>query len=133
MKLLIIRPQPGNDASAKRAREAGFEAVQFPFFEVQPRLWSAPDPSGYDALLITSANAIRHAGAQLDVLRHLPVHAVGVRSGEKARQAGLGVQSEGTGDAAQALQVAADAGHQSSSPAFQKPLLRLQVPAGARW
>jgi len=111
MKLLIIRPQPGNDASAKRAREAGFEAVQFPFFEVQPRLWSAPDPSGYDALLITSANAIRHAGAQLDVLRHLPVHAVGVRSGEKARQAGLGVQSEGTGDAAQALQVAADAGH----------------------
>ena len=111
MKLLIIRPHPGNDASAKRAREAGFDVIQFPFFEVRSRAWQAPDPSGYDALLITSANAIRHAGPQLGALRHLPVHAVGVRSGEEARQAGLSVQSEGTGDAAQALQAAADAGH----------------------
>ncbi|RDV01600.1 uroporphyrinogen-III synthase [Sphingorhabdus pulchriflava] len=111
MNLLIIRPQPGNDASAKRAREAGFKVTQFPFFKVRACPWSAPDPARYDALLITSANAIRHAGPQLDMLRHLPVHSVGVRSGDQARQAGLGVQSEGTADAAQALQAAADAGH----------------------
>ena len=111
MKLLIIRPQPGNDASAKRVREAGFDVTQLPFFEVRACPWSAPDPSEYDALLITSANAIRHAGAQLDMLRHLPVHAVGVRSGDQARQAGLGVVSEGSGDAAQALQAAIVAGH----------------------
>lgn len=111
MKLLIIRPQPGNDASAKRAREAGFDVIQFPFFEVRSRAWQAPDPSGYDALLITSANAIRHAGPELGAMSHLPVHAVGVRSADEARQAGLKVHSEGTGDAAQALQAAADAGH----------------------
>ena len=111
MKLLIIRPQPGNDASAKRARDAGFDVIQFPFFEVRGSAWQAPDPSGYDALLITSANAIRHAGPELGAVRHLPVHAVGVRSADEARQAGLKVDSEGTGDATQALQAAADAGH----------------------
>ena len=59
MKLLIIRPEPGASISAERAREAGMTPVVLPFFEVQAVAWQQPDPADYDALLLTSANAVR--------------------------------------------------------------------------
>lgn len=111
MRLLIIRPQPGNDASARRAREAGFEPVQLPFFEVRARGWDAPVPSRFDALLITSANAVRHAGAGLDVYGALPVHAVGRNSADAVAAKGLTLASTGTGGVDEALQKAIAAGH----------------------
>lgn len=60
-----------------------------PFFRIASRAWSVSDPSAYDAVLVTSANAIRHAGARLDDLRALPFHAVGERSAEAISDAGL--------------------------------------------
>jgi uroporphyrinogen-III synthase len=111
MKLLIIRPQPGNDASAERAREAGFDPVQMPFFEVRARDWDAPDPSHFDALLITSANAVRHAGDGLDVYSALPVHAVGRNSANAVAAKGLTLASTGTKGVDEALQLAVAAGH----------------------
>ncbi|MBP6379952.1 MAG: uroporphyrinogen-III synthase [Sphingorhabdus sp.] len=111
MKLLIIRPQPGNDASAKRAREAGFDPVQLPFFEVRARGWDAPDPSHFDALLITSANGVRHAGAGLDIYSALPVHAVGRNSADAVAAKGLTLASTGTKGVDEALQMAIAAGH----------------------
>lgn len=112
MKILIIRPQPGNDASAKRAREAGFEPLQLPFFEVRPHGWEAPDAAHFDALLITSANAVRHAGAGLAVYAHLPVHAVGRNSADAAKDAGLTLASAGTKGVDEVLQAAQATGHQ---------------------
>ncbi|MGC1468088.1 MAG: uroporphyrinogen-III synthase [Sphingorhabdus sp.] len=111
MKLLIIRPQPGNNASAKRAREAGFEPLQLPFFEVRARGWDAPDPSYFDALLITSANAVRHAGGGLDVYEALPVHAVGRNSADAVAAKGQTLASTGTKGVDEALQLASAAGH----------------------
>ncbi len=111
MKLLIIRPQPGNDASAARARAAGFEPVQLPFFAVRPRIWQVPDAQDYDALLITSSNAVRHAGAALSRLHTLPVHAVGRVSAEAAREAGLNLASSGSKGAADAIAAAQAADH----------------------
>lgn len=111
MKILIIRPQPGNDASARRARDAGFTPIQLPFFAVRARGWDAPDPARFDALLITSANAVRHAGAQIAALRALPVHAVGSNSAEAVQAAGLQLASSGTEGIAMALENASAAGH----------------------
>ena len=111
MKLLIIRPEPGASASAERAREAGLEPVLLPFFEVQAVKWNLPDPADYDALLLTSANAVRFGGAMLESLRTLPVHAVGERTAEAARTARLDVVSVGTSDAAAAVKAASDMGH----------------------
>jgi uroporphyrinogen-III synthase len=111
MKLLIIRPEPGASASAERAREAGLEPLLLPFFEVQAVAWDSPDPAGYDALLLTSANAVRFGGAGLESLRALPVHAVGERTAEAARAARFNVATVGTSDAAAAVKAASDIGH----------------------
>ncbi|MGL5839734.1 MAG: uroporphyrinogen-III synthase [Sphingorhabdus sp.] len=111
MRLLIIRPEPGATASAKRAHEAGFEPVVVPFFEVRPRDWVAPNADRFDALLITSANAVRHAGSQLQVLAHLPVHAVGINSAQASADAGLRLASTGMTDVADAIEAAAAAAH----------------------
>ncbi|MEW6576153.1 MAG: uroporphyrinogen-III synthase [Pseudomonadota bacterium] len=111
MKILIIRPQPGNDASAARAQKAGHTPIQLPFFEVRMRDWDAPDPAQFDALLITSANAVRHAGNQLDAFAALPVHAVGRNSADAVRAAGFNLASTGNTGAEQAIENAREAGH----------------------
>lgn len=111
MRLLIIRPQPGNDASARRAQEAGFEPVQLPLFRVEPVNWSVADPAHYDALLITSANAIRQGGDALSTLLSLPVHAVGAHSAGIAAKAGFTIASTSASGASEAVAAAGAAGH----------------------
>jgi uroporphyrinogen-III synthase len=76
----------------------GLESVTLPLFEVEPVEWRAPDPAGFDGLLLTSANALRHGGAQLDALRELPVYAVGERTADAARDAGFDIVAVGDSD-----------------------------------
>jgi uroporphyrinogen-III synthase len=111
VKILIIRPEPGASVSAERAKAAGFEPIILPFFKVGPRAWQVPEAGRYDALLITSANAVRHAGAGLQTLMGLPVHSVGARSADAARAAGLTIASTGRAGVEEALANAARAGH----------------------
>jgi len=59
MKLLVIRPQPGADATAARIVNAGHEALLMPIFAVEPVAWEAPSAADYDGILLTSANAVR--------------------------------------------------------------------------
>jgi uroporphyrinogen-III synthase len=110
MKLLIIRPEPGASASAARAQEAGFEPILLPLFEVRPREWPIPESTDFDALLLTSGNAIRHAGENLDHFRQLPAYCVGQNTAIAARQAGLSIAQTGAGDAADIIALAASAG-----------------------
>jgi uroporphyrinogen-III synthase len=112
MKYLIIRPEPGATASAARAEAAGFDPVLLPFFEIRARAWDAPDPADYDALLLTSANAVRQAGPQLRNFGALPLHVVGERTANAAREAGLVVTSVGESGVEDTLQAAASARHQ---------------------
>ena len=111
MKLLIIRPQPGADATAARVRNAGYKALLMPLFEIRALDWEVPDPAAYDALLLTSGNAVRMAGLGLHTLRALPVHAVGAATAGAAERAGLDIASQGSADAAAILQEALRAGH----------------------
>lgn len=99
MKLLVIRPQPGADATAARIKAAGHEALVMPLFGVEPVPWDAPSPDGYDGLLFTSSNAVRQAGAQLSSFAHLPVLAVGKVTQAAARLAGLDVHRTGNAGA----------------------------------
>ena len=93
---VILRPEPGASASAKAAERAGLRAVVAPLFRVEPLAWEPPDPNHYDALLLTSANAVRHAGGGLGTLAALPTHCVGEATATAAREAGLNVASVGT-------------------------------------
>lgn len=103
---LILRPEPGNAATAARVEAAGLPAIRLPLFAVTALPWSPPPSRDHDALLLTSANAVRHAGAGLDTLRTLPVVAVGAGTAAAARARGLDVVAVGSGDAAEALALA---------------------------
>ena len=95
--LLILRPEPGNSATAARARALGLMPVQRPLFAVGALPWAAPDPAAFDGLLFTSANAIRHGGPELAKLKMLDVFAVGEATAEAARTAGFRVAMTGVG------------------------------------
>ena len=102
-KLLLLRPEPGLSASAERARALGLEVIACPLFRVEPVAWEAPDPAEFDALLLTSANAVRLGGLELAKLRDLPVNAVGEATAAAAREAGFHVETIGTGNAVDLL------------------------------
>lgn len=93
--LLVLRPEPGASATLERARQLGLDATAVPLFEIEPVEWTAPDPGSFDALLLTSANAVRFGGEQLVALRGLPVHAVGDATAEAARGSGFDIASAG--------------------------------------
>ncbi|SOB80382.1 uroporphyrinogen-III synthase [Sphingomonas guangdongensis] len=91
----VLRPEPGNAATAARIAGLGHRTLRLPLFAVTPVAWEAPDPGDFDALLLTSANAVRHGGDQLAGLRALPVIAVGAATARAARDAGLTVTQIG--------------------------------------
>jgi uroporphyrinogen-III synthase len=94
-RLLVLRPEPGASATVERARERGLDASVIPLFEIEPVEWGAPDPGAFDALLLTSANAVRFGGAGLASVRGLPVYAVGEATAEAARAAGFAIAGTG--------------------------------------
>lgn len=102
--LIIVRPEPGASATAEAARAVGLDAVVMPLFEVRPLDWQPPDPSGFDALLLTSANSVRHGGTGLDRLKGLPAHCVGQATAAAARPAGFVVRSVGSAGVDELLQ-----------------------------
>ena len=95
--LIIIRPAPGAGQSARAAKREGFMPVVHSMFEAKPLRWEPPAPSLYDALIASSANALRLGGPALAALQDLPVHAVGEATASAARALGftVGVVGEG--------------------------------------
>jgi uroporphyrinogen-III synthase len=95
MRLVILRPEPGSSATLARAREFGLDAVAVPLFEVEPVPWEAPNLAAFNGLLLTSANAVRLAGDQLQDLRGLKTYAVGEATASAARDAGFDIAATG--------------------------------------
>ncbi|MBA3729829.1 MAG: uroporphyrinogen-III synthase [Sphingomonas sp.] len=93
--LLVLRPEPGNRATVERARAIGLEPLACPLFSVQPVAWTAPDRRGFDAMLFTSANALRHGGEKIARLTTLPALAVGPATADAARASGFDVTMTG--------------------------------------
>lgn len=101
--LAVLRPEPGNAATAARIEALGLTAIRLPLFAVCPVKWIVPDLAHVDGLLLTSANAVRHSGPGLRALAHLPVVAVGQATARAADTAGLHVEHVGASDAAAAV------------------------------
>lgn len=108
--IAVLRPEPGNAATAAAVEALGRRAIRLPLFRVVPLAWDGPDPDRHDALVLTSANAVRHAGAALARYAALPVHAVGAATATAARAAGLRVVATGSGDGRTLLAAAQAAG-----------------------
>ena len=94
-RLLVLRPEPGASATVQCARELGLDPLAVPLFEIEPLSWNIPERADFDALLLTSANAVRMAGEELNALHGLPAYAVGEVTAQAARDAGLKVAAVG--------------------------------------
>ena len=96
-RLFVFRPEAAARQTIVRAKELGLDPVSIPLFELEALDWAPQDAGDFDALLLTSANTVKMAGASLDAYRALPVHAVGEGTAVAARVAGLGVATVGSG------------------------------------
>jgi len=103
--VLILRPQPGADETAARARTRGLEPVVAPLFTIRALDWHPPLPDGFDAVLFTSGNAPRHGGGALAAFHHLPCYAVGDATAHAAADAGFGQIRTGPSDGAAVVEM----------------------------
>lgn len=108
--LAVLRPEPGNAATARAIEALGRSALRLPLFRIVPLAWAGPPADAHDALILTSANAVRQAGAALQAYATLPVHAVGAATAAAARAAGLHVVATGNADGQALLDAAERAG-----------------------
>lgn len=108
--VVVLRPEPGNTRTADALRTRGLEVRQVPLFAVVPVDWTPPNPTGFDGLLLTSANAVRHGGAGLDLFKRLPVVAVGAATAAAASEAGFAVAVTGDENARAVVTEARDRG-----------------------
>ncbi len=129
--LLILRPQPAADVSAAQARKMGIESIVMPLFAISPVAWDMPDCADHDALLLTSANAVRAIAEQVSALRALPVHAVGPATAQAAQNAQFDIASIGPSNAERALANAQAAGHHRLLWLTGRDHIELNPPAGS--
>jgi len=101
--IIILRPEPGASETAARAEALGLRAAVAPLFVVAPLEWQPPEPTDFDAVLLTSANAARHGGEGLGPYLHLPCYAVGDATAAAAGAAGFTEVYVGPSDGAAAL------------------------------
>ncbi|PNU04272.1 uroporphyrinogen-III synthase [Novosphingobium guangzhouense] len=95
--ILILRPEPGAASTLAAAQAGGLKALVFPLFAVRPTLWQPVARNDIDALLLGSANALRHGGTALAGYRGLPAYCVGETTAAAARAAGMEVAATGHG------------------------------------
>lgn len=88
MRILVTRPREDAQETAQRLAELGHQALPAPLLFTHFQDRPAPDLTGVQALLATSANGVR-AFARLSDRRDLPLFAVGPQTSQTARQAGF--------------------------------------------
>lgn len=114
VRLLVTRPEPDASETAARLRALDIDAVVSPLLLARTLTTTLPLASGFTALAITSANALRALDERGEIprLQTLPVYAVGDRSAAVAREMGFAevVSAEGNIDDLVALLAAAGVG-----------------------
>lgn len=100
MRLLVTRPVEDAENLKDQLEALGHQVILSPLLAIAPRNDIAIPPENYQAVALTSANAVRCLvdSAHLAGLRHLPVMAVGPQSAAAARAAGFTKITEAGGD-----------------------------------
>lgn len=110
MRLIVLRPPERAAATLARIADAGGEGANLPLFTLEPLVWAAPDPATFDALALTSVNAVRLAGPGLASLSGLAAWTVGEATAAAGRAAGLQVVHTGAADATALFAAMVDSG-----------------------
>jgi len=114
VKLLILRPAPGAEESAARARALGLDPIVAPLFEIRPIAWTPPAPAAFEAVMLTSANAARHGGDGMTPFLSLPCWTVGEATAEAAAARGFTDIRVGPSDGAALIEAMKAAGVRSA-------------------
>ena len=101
MAVLLTRPSPDNEASSKALRSRGFEVLLAPMLRFEPVPFADDTDADYQAVIATSANALRavESGLAQSPLRKLPLFAVGEHTASVARELGFAEVISAKGDA----------------------------------
>ena len=99
MAVLVTRPHPDNEATARALRDRGFEVVLAPMLRFEPVVLADDLGQGHAAVIVTSANAFRAVETQLGPLLKLPLYAVGEHTASEARRLGFAKVIAAGGDA----------------------------------
>lgn len=86
--IVITRPRESAETFALDLQEHGYQCYIEPLLTVEPLDFTLPNLNNYEALLFTSANAVR-AFAGTDEERNIPVYTVGPQTEEAAHDVGF--------------------------------------------
>lgn len=91
VRMLVTRPEPDASETAARLNALDIETVIEPLLIAETLQTTLPDTTGFAALAVTSASALRalHDRGDLPRMLNLPLYAVGDRTAETARHFGF--------------------------------------------
>jgi uroporphyrinogen-III synthase len=126
MAVLLTRPSPDNEASSAALRARGFEVLLAPMLRFEPAPLADDPDADYQAVIATSANALRAVEGALgrSPLRKLPVFAVGEHTASVARDLGFAEVMVAKGDAGALRERVLESLH-AGELGKQRPLLYL--------
>jgi len=100
MSILVMRPFPDNEKTAAKLRAAGLGVLLSPVLQFEPMPIYDDHSTSYDAVVVTSANALRGIENQpiLTHLKSVKLFAVGDSTAELAREFGFRNVLSASGD-----------------------------------
>ncbi|MGX9391315.1 uroporphyrinogen-III synthase [Nitrobacteraceae bacterium UC4446_H13] len=102
MTILVTRPSPDHASTAATLRGKGFDVLLAPMLRFEPIAFEPDADAHFDAVLVTSVNALR-ALAEASVRQRwltTPLYAVGERTAQAARDLGFARVMAANGDGA---------------------------------
>ena len=101
MAILVTRPHPDDETTARALRDRGFDVLRAPMLRFEPVPFQDDADARYGAVIVTSANALRAIAPHLagSRLLQLPLFAVGEHTAVAAHGAGFGEVIASKGDA----------------------------------
>ena len=109
MRVLVTRPEPAATRTAARLRTAGHDVLVAPLLEPLAVPWVLPSTLP-QAVIVTSATAVRLAGPHLAALLALPAYVVGAATADAVRAAGFAAVTTAGGTAAALFAHVAESG-----------------------
>jgi uroporphyrinogen-III synthase len=110
VKVLLTRPVEENARIAGMLEPLGARCLVWPLTRIVPLVGTLEVPEGTEAILFSSANAVRAFAAAAPV-RDLPALCVGERTAACARAEGFDLVQSAGGDAADLARLARESGH----------------------